>query len=80
MMRMLSIAIVLSLTASVHAEPPHDGEHEPLRYDFDDELVAGDYPAPREILTVVRGRGQRASLITLRESFVRELQKSVENF
>jgi hypothetical protein len=79
MKHVLSIAFVLSISASVHAQPPSPRAEEPLRYDFDDELVAGDYPAPRETLTVSRGRAQRTSLITLRESFVRELSKSVED-
>lgn len=76
----LSIALFL-ISATARAEPPRKAQSEPapLQYDFDDQIVAGDYPAPTEIFTIARGRNQRTSLITLRENFVNELAKSIED-
>jgi hypothetical protein len=79
MTRLVSIAFVLSISATVHAEPPRADEPAPLRYDFDDQIVDGDYPAPKETLIVNRARSRRASLITLRDTFVPELAKSIED-
>jgi hypothetical protein len=48
-------------------------------YDFDDDLVQGDLVRPDGELLNVRRRGARASLIRIREHFVPEMLKSVEN-
>jgi hypothetical protein len=48
-------------------------------YDFDDDLVTGDLVRPDGENLVVRRRGQRASLIQIREHFIPEMLKSVEN-
>lgn len=48
-------------------------------YDFDDDLVTGDLVRPDGEMLSVRGRGQRTSLIRIREHFVPEMLKSVEN-
>jgi hypothetical protein len=48
-------------------------------YDFDDDLVTGDLVRPDGELLNVRRRGRRASLIRVREHFVPEMLKSVEN-
>ena len=48
-------------------------------YDFEDDLVSGDLVRPDGEQLVVRRRGRRTSLITIREHFVPEMLKSVED-
>lgn len=48
-------------------------------YDFDDDLVTGDLVRPDGELLNVRRRGNRASLIRVREHFIPEMLKSVED-
>lgn len=48
-------------------------------YDFEDDLVTGDLVRPDGELLNVRRRGSRSSLIRIREHFVPEMLKSVEN-
>ena len=48
-------------------------------YDFDDDLVTGDLVRPDGELLRVRRRGDRASLIQIREHFIPEMLKSVED-
>jgi hypothetical protein len=48
-------------------------------YNFEDDLVQGDLVRPDGENLMVRRRGARESLIKIREHFVPELLKSVEN-
>jgi len=48
-------------------------------YDFEDDLVQGDLVRPDGENLMVRRRGARESLIRIREHFINELLKSVEN-
>ncbi len=48
-------------------------------YDFDDDLVTGDLVRPDGEQLVVRRSGRRSSLITIREHFIPEMLKSVED-
>jgi hypothetical protein len=48
-------------------------------YDFDDDLVTGDLVRPDGEQLIVRRRGRRASLIQVREHFIPEMLKSVED-
>jgi hypothetical protein len=48
-------------------------------YDFDDDLVTGDLVRPDGELLSVRRKGNRASLIQIREHFIPEMLKSVED-
>jgi hypothetical protein len=48
-------------------------------YDFEDDLVQGDLVRPDGENLMVRRRGARESLIKIREHFINELLKSVEN-
>lgn len=63
------------LPASASAQDPA-GE---TTYDFDDDLVSGDLVRPDGELLNVRRRGRRSSLIRIREHFVPEMLKSVED-
>ena len=48
-------------------------------YDFEDDLVTGDLVRPDGEQLIVRRRGRRASLIQIREHFIPEMLKSVED-
>lgn len=48
-------------------------------YDFEDDLVTGDLVRPDGELLTIRKRGNRSSLIKIREHFIPEMLKSVEN-
>lgn len=80
-MKNLFIAIGLSLAAWVltpgSAALAQDGAD--TTYDFDDDLVTGDLVRPDGEMLNVRRRGRRASLIRVREHFIPEMLKSVEN-
>ena len=49
-------------------------------YDFEDDLVTGDLVRPDGEQLIVRRRGRRASLIQIRERFIHDIVKSVEDF
>ena len=66
----------LVLTGSASAQ---EGGGDATTYDFDDDLVQGDLVRPDGELLNVRRRGRRASLIRVREHFIPEMLKSVEN-
>jgi len=55
------------------------GEASATSYDFEDDLVTGDLVRPDGELLSVRRRGNRASLIQIREHFIPEMLKSVED-
>jgi len=59
--------------------PAAGGEAGPTSYDFEDDLVQGDLVRPDGELLSVRRRGNRASLIQIREHFIPEMLKSVED-
>jgi opacity protein-like surface antigen len=80
------MVFALSLAGSVHAASAQDapaagggGGGSATTYDFDDDLVQGDLVRPDGENLMVRRRGARESLIKIREHFVPELLKSVEN-
>lgn len=68
----MGLSFAMSSTAAAQ-----DGEA--TTYDFEDDLVTGDLVRPDGELLNVRRRGRRASLIRIREHFVPEMLKSVEN-
>jgi hypothetical protein len=76
-----TIAMVSILAAvAIPAVPAaaQDGDNT-TSYDFEDDLVQGDLVRPDGENLMVRRRGARESLIRIREHFVPELLKSVEN-
>lgn len=86
----LSIAAVSagSLTTGAASAQPKGGkapakaaaaEPNATSYDFEDDLVTGDLVRPDGELLSVRRRGNRASLIQVREHFIPEMLKSVED-
>ena len=66
--------LVLAPIASAFAQDGAD-----TTYDFEDDLVTGDLVRPDGEMLNVRRRGRRASLIRVREHFIPEMLKSVEN-
>ena len=52
---------------------------EKTEYSFDDDVVTGDLVRPDGELTVVRKKGRERSLIRIRQDFIPEMLKSVEN-
>jgi hypothetical protein len=69
-------AMTIAATASAQEE---GGGGAATTYDFEDDLVQGDLVRPDGENLMVRRRGARESLIKIREHFVPELLKSVEN-
>ena len=68
---------MLSSASAMAQNAPAQGEA--TTYDFDDDLVTGDLVRPDGEQLNVRRRGQRNSLIRIREHFIPEMLKSVEN-
>lgn len=64
---------------SLASAAPAQAQDETTTYDFEDDLVSGDLVRPDGELLSVRRRGRRASLIRVREHFIPEMLKSVEN-
>ena len=70
------IAVPTMWAAGVQAQ---DGPASETTYDFEDDLVTGDLVRPDGEQLIVRRRGRRASLIQIREHFIPEMLKSVED-
>jgi hypothetical protein len=73
----LSLGLVLGLVPWSGASLA--SAQESTTYDFEDDLVTGDLVRPDGEMLQVRRRGRRASLIRVREHFIPEMLKSVEN-
>lgn len=69
----------VSLAQDAPAPAADKGAGSPTAYDFEDDLVTGDLVRPDGELLSVRRRGNRASLIQIREHFIPEMLKSVED-
>ncbi|HJL19196.1 MAG TPA: hypothetical protein RMH99_26260 [Sandaracinaceae bacterium LLY-WYZ-13_1] len=81
-MKKLLIAVGLGtcgLVAAPTAAFAQDAGSAETTYDFEDDLVTGDLVRPDGEMLNVRRRGRRASLIRVREHFIPEMLKSVEN-
>ena len=70
-----AIGVFLSSLNSANAQE----YAEKTEYSFDDDVVTGDLVRPDGELTVVRKRGKERSLIRVRQHFIPEMLKSVEN-
>jgi hypothetical protein len=71
--------IIGLLGVAIPAESQAAKDDSATVYDFEDDLVQGDLVRPDGENLVVRRRGTRESLIRIREHFIPELLKSVEN-
>jgi hypothetical protein len=72
-------ATALAQEAEAPAPAAAGGGADATSYDFEDDLVQGDLVRPDGENLMVRRRGARESLIKIREHFINELLKSVEN-
>jgi hypothetical protein len=80
MKKAFGIAGFIAITAlSGMAFAQDKADDKATTYDFDDDLVTGDLVRPDGELLSVRRRGNRASLIQIREHFIPEMLKSVED-
>jgi hypothetical protein len=79
----LQASVFIALGATSVAFVPHgsaqDAPPPETTYDFEDDLVTGDLVRPDGEQLIVRRRGRRASLIQIREHFIPEMLKSVED-
>ena len=76
---MVGALAVIALPVAAQDAAPAGAAGTPPRYDFEDDLVQGDLVRPDGENLMVRRRGARESLIRIREHFINELLKSVEN-
>lgn len=74
MKKILMIMVLMAAAAPAAAQ-----DDNATSYDFEDDLVQGDLVRPDGENLMVRRRGARESLIRIREHFIPELLKSVEN-
>jgi len=90
MKKVMFYAMFVGLMAAGSSASAQEGAGEPqaadskagggtTSYDFEDDLVQGDLVRPDGELLSVRRRGNRASLIQIREHFIPEMLKSVED-
>jgi len=79
MRKWIAVGAVLGSMLMGGAAFAQDQQEGATTYDFDDDLVTGDLVRPDGEMLQVRRRGQRTSLIRIREHFVPEMLKSVEN-
>ena len=80
----LSAVLMVSTTASAQDQPAAGaggagGGGQTTTYNFDDDIVQGDLVRPDGEMALARRRGRATSLIRVREHFVPEMLKSVEN-
>ena len=75
------MAVVSPVAAQARGGSASGGDNggQATTYDFDDDLVQGDLVRPDGEVLRTRRRGQRESLLRVREHFVQEMLKSVEN-
>jgi len=76
---LVGLSFASASVTSAQGAPAAAGKEATTTYDFEDDLVTGDLVRPDGENLVVRRRGQRASLIQIREHFIPEMLKSVEN-
>jgi len=69
------IAIFMAFASVAIAQEAADS----TEYTFDDDVVEGDLVRPDGEMTVVRKQGKQRSLIKVRQHFVPEMLKSVED-
>lgn len=79
MKKLVFMALVGSLTLFAAPVLAQDDGGDTTTYDFEDDLVTGDLVRPDGELLNVRRRGRRNSLIRIREHFIPEMLKSVED-
>jgi len=72
---MFFVAVIFAFATQVAAQD----YAEKTEYSFEDDVVTGDLVRPDGEMTVVRKRGKERSLIRVRQHFIPEMLKSVED-
>lgn len=75
-MLLVSIFVV---TFSISAFAEGAQTNQTTEYNFDDDVVEGDLVRPDGEMALVRRRGRQSSLIQVRQHFIPEMLKSVED-
>lgn len=75
----LGVALSFAGEASAQEAPAQQGAQRTQEFNFTDELVQGQLVRPDGETSRVRRRSAGISLIRIREHFVPEMLKSVEN-
>jgi len=78
-MKKLFAVLILGLVAVTASPVLAQGAADSTTYDFEDDLVQGDLVRPDGENLIVRRKGAHQSLIRIREHFVPEMLKSVED-
>lgn len=73
----LALGLVLLLAPAANAEEFGGGNT--TEYNFDDDVVEGDLVRPDGEMALARRRGRQSSLIRVRQHFIPEMLKSVED-
>lgn len=75
------LGIFALFVATVMVAPPvwAEGVDNTTEYNFDDDIVEGDLVRPDGEMAMARRRGRQSSLIRVREHFIAEMLKSVED-
>lgn len=76
------LAILAVFVVVVIASPTawaEDFGENTTEYNFDDDVVEGDLVRPDGEMALARRRGRQSSLIRVREHFIPEMLKSVED-
>ena len=75
------LGICALFVATIMVAPPVWAEdmENTTEYNFDDEIVEGDLVRPDGEMAMARRRGRQSSLIRVREHFIAEMLKSVED-
>jgi hypothetical protein len=77
------MGLVAVISGLVLATPDARAEDEfgsnTTEYNFDDDIVQGDLVRPDGEMAMARRAGRRSSLIRVREHFIPEMLKSVED-
>ena len=79
-MRLVLVALALGLAVLVVGPTAQAEEFgNTTEYNFDDDVVEGDLVRPDGEMALARRRGRQSSLIRVREHFIPEMLKSVED-
>lgn len=78
-MKKLLIVVMVGVLSSFAVPAAAQEEGDTTTYDFEDDIVSGDLVRPDGEMLNVRRRGRRSSLIRIREHFIPEMLKSVED-
>jgi len=71
-----AVLVVIVMAAPTVWAEEYDNTTE---YNFDDDVVEGDLVRPDGEMAMARRRGRQSSLIRVREHFIPEMLKSVED-